>query len=237
MRTGQHPFDEYVRRRRDAIRLAQASLLFAKDRYPDLAVEAYLWRLDGFARRVARIGAIRPLEQIAALRTVLVEEEALGGNVDDYYDPRNSYLNQVLDRRTGLPISLSVIWLDVARTLGWPFEGVGAPGHFLISCASDGERIVLDPFRGGALLTRFDLEELIKCTLGSEHALSWDHYAPAAPVTILKRMLNNLRLAYVNRCNWRRALRVVQRMLAIEPDNPELIEQNGRLHALLVRMN
>jgi regulator of sirC expression with transglutaminase-like and TPR domain len=232
-----HPFDAYVLRPVATWRIAEAALLFAHDRYPFLSPAHYLHRIDEFTGRVDRLGAATPLERIAALRTVLVAEEELVGDAITYDDPRNSYLNEVLDRRCGLPISLSVIWLDVARALGWRFAGVGLPGHFLIGCKAEDRCVLLDPFQGGRLVELGECERLVQNVLGPQAVLAPEHVAPIDGPAILTRMLNNLRAAYATRHDWSAYEQVLMRLMALHPADTDLVEDLNCLRGRLGRRN
>ena len=230
-----HAFDLVVQHAEGAIRLAHAALLFARDRYSHLDVSPYLTRMDALARRVEDRGARSREEQVEALRTVLVHEEGLRGNITEFYDPRNSYLNEVLDRRLGIPISLSAIWLDVCHTLEWPFVGIGLPGHFIIGSPADD--LWVDPFGGGRLVDRADCELLVAGATGLEGDLEDAQYVSVTRKEILIRMLNNLRIIYLGEETWRDACRVIRRMRAIDPDSRPLRDQLRRVVLRVVRWN
>ena len=143
-------FAAAVSRSDGQIDLARAALIIAKSEYPTLDVEANLDRLEALARRARTSRAIGdPLGQLHRLRECLFEEEGFSGNSEDYADPRNSYLNDVLDRRLGIPITLSLVLIEVGRRLGLEMEGIGLPGHFITGARVDGEQVLLDPFNRG----------------------------------------------------------------------------------------
>src|ERR671925_295824 len=141
------------------IDLAHACLMIAQDAYPDLAVERYLGDIERMALRLrARMPQSYGAEaRVAALNEYLYEDLGYRGNTEAYYDPRNSYLNEVMDRRTGIPISLSVLYMAVGRRVGLPLEGVSFPRHFLVRLRMRGGVLVLDPFANGAPLSEADL--------------------------------------------------------------------------------
>jgi regulator of sirC expression with transglutaminase-like and TPR domain len=215
-------------------RLDRAALSIAALEYPDLDVAACEAALDALAARVA--GSHLPqttLAQVQSLRRVLGDEEGFRGNAEQYSDPENSFLNRVLDRKLGLPITLSVVYLEVARRAGIPLFGVSFPGHFLVACELDeGRKLVVDPYNGGQLLTEAGCEDLLKKVAPQVK------FAPkmlaAAPVkTVTYRMLNNLKRVYLDRGDGERALRVVDLMLALVPDHPgELRARAAILSAL-----
>ncbi len=220
----EHPFDLLVQKPDGDIRIAEAALLFAADHSPGLDPKSWLERLDGLARRVERIEVVSPADQVAALRTVLVEEEGFSANITDYYDPRNSLLDQVIERRVGIPISLSVIWLDIARQLRWPFVGVGLPGHFVIKRKTPTGDLLIDPFGGGQVLSRAGCERLVSQLLGKPVQLDDSAFEAVAAKATLMRMLNNLRTVLSQQEAWSSTACVLARMLALEPDS-ELIRR------------
>lgn len=232
-----HPFDRLVQRNHDEMRLGEAALLLALDRYRDLKVGRWLGRLDGLARRVDQLNARTPTDQLEALRTVLVDEEGLTGNIDTYDDPRNSYLNEVLTRGLGIPISLSVVWLDVCGQLGWPFTGVGLPGHYIIKSTAQGNELLIDVFRGGRGLDRADCERIVSGIYRRPVTLTSEHFAASPTRVTLSRLLNNLRLIYVERQAWYQAACVISRMLALDPDDYGLQQELNRVAGHLAQLN
>jgi regulator of sirC expression with transglutaminase-like and TPR domain len=146
------PFAQALARDDEGIDLARACLMIAQDAYPGLEVESYLGQIDGMALRLrARLPAAGGVEEaVVALNDFLFDRLGYWGNADDYYDPRNSYLNEVIDRKTGIPITLSILYMELGRRIGLPLEGVSFPGHFLVRLRLRGGILVLDPFAGGA---------------------------------------------------------------------------------------
>ncbi len=200
------------------IRLAKAALLFSLDEYPDLDVARYLARLTRLAREVGAEHTHGPRDQWQAMRTVIVERHGYTGNDADYKNPANSYLNRVIDTRRGIPISLSVIWLDVAATLDWPLTGVGLPGHFMLRHPGMDEDVYVDPFHGGALRSREECAEMVRLILGTSAPVSDEMFQPVDGRQTLRRMLGNLYAYYVNLNDWRRSADVLSRMVAVVPD-------------------
>lgn len=238
MTPNQHPFDAYVQSGDKPIRLARAALLFALDRHPALDVDCYLARLDQYRERIARLNPKTTLEQIAAIRTVLVQQEGFRGDAVGFRDPANSYLNEVIDRKRGLPITLSAIWLDVADRLGWPIRGINFPGHFLVGVAADGaETIIVDPFGGGRLLSAEDCRALLAGALGVTAVVGDEHFRPAGTRDILARMLNNLRIGYLEDLQYAAALAVLLRMKAIQPDETWLDDEIHGVRRLRAQLN
>lgn len=165
--------------------LAEAALEFARFAYPDLDVQAYLERLAAMAGLVAGSTHLD-------LRRVVAIREGLGGNIDDYYDPRNSFLNEVMDRRKGIPISLAVVWMEVGRRAGINVQGVGLPGHFLIYVGGQ----LVDPFGGGEAIGADEAAALFAENFGGAPRLNPEWLEPVTPESILERMLGNLTEAY-----------------------------------------
>jgi regulator of sirC expression with transglutaminase-like and TPR domain len=211
-------FSQLVSRPDGRIDLARAALSIARWAYPGLDVDAYLDRLDGLARAVD--GTRRSpdaLGRLHRLREYLFVEQGFAGNRDDYYDPRNSFLNDVLDRRQGIPITLSLVLMEVGKRLGLAIEGIGLPGHFISGARLDDSQILLDPFNGGALLTPEDCEGLVGSVLGREVTLSPEHYAPVSGRQLLTRILANLKGAYWRREEWGRVVGAIDRLLVLDP--------------------
>jgi regulator of sirC expression with transglutaminase-like and TPR domain len=198
--------------------LARAALTIAQWEYPALEVEAYLERLDGLARGVD--GSRRstdPLGRLHRLREYLFVEQGFAGNHEDYYDPRNSFLNDVLDRRQGIPLTLSLVLIEVGKRLGLAVEGIGLPGHFIAGARLDDSQIFLDPFNGGALLTPESCEKLVGRVLGRKVTLTEEHYAPVSGRQLLGRMLANLKGVYWQRQAWDKVVGVIDRLLVLDP--------------------
>src|SRR5262245_48603885 len=155
-----------------AIDLGHASLLIAREEYPDLDVGRYLTRLDDMAAQIRErmSGREGVTSQIAHLNRLLFEEMGFRGNLEEYEDPRNSFLNDVLDRRVGIPISLSTIYLEIGRRIGCPLAGVSFPGHFLVrTLMRDGlQDVLIDPFNRGRILTEADCRDLLLQKYGGQ---------------------------------------------------------------------
>lgn len=217
------------------IDLARATLWLAAEEYRDLDPQVYLGRLESLAERVRGAWQRRPgtLAAHDALRSVLVEEENYGGNTDNYFDPRNSFLNEVINRRVGIPISLSVLWIEVARRAGIAIEGVNLPGHFVVRLLDRHGATLVDPFCNGMLLSAEECEERFRQTQGGDARLSSDDLVAAGPKQILVRMLNNLRLIYLEMEDYGRALSVVDRIALIVGNPPKLRRDRGLLFARL----
>ena len=200
------------------ISLGRAALLIARSEYPGLDVGGYLARLDTLAAkaRSAR-GTGDHLGQLHRLRECLFEEEGFAGNPDDYFDPRNSYLNEVLDRRLGIPITLSLVLIEVGRRLGLVMEGIGLPGHFITGARVGGEHVLLDPFNAGAVLTSEACGDVVARALGRPVELTAAHFVAVSNRQFLTRMLTNLKGGYWRREAWDKVVRVIDRLLVLDP--------------------
>lgn len=217
-----------------AIDLAQAALLIAREEYPDLDVGQYLTRLDQMAetlRSRLRGGEVFT-SQIAHLNRLLFDEIGFRGNLEEYYDPRNSFLNDVLDRRVGIPISLSAIYLEVARRIGCPLAGVSFPGHFLVRYMGREAttEILIDPFNRGAILTEAECRRRIEEMYQGRVAFRSEFLKRARTRQILERMLYNLKAIYEGQRDYHRALKIQQLLVCVHPEGPREIRDRGLIH-------
>ncbi|MBI3827294.1 MAG: tetratricopeptide repeat protein [Candidatus Rokubacteria bacterium] len=218
-------FGELVRE--PEIDLGRGALAIAAIEHPDLIADHEVKRLDELAARSAAAAIGDPLRALHRLREFLFEEEGFRGNRDEYYDPRNSCLNDVLDRRLGIPITLSVLTIEVGRRLGLAMEGIGLPGHFIVSVRVGEEAVLLDPFDAGSVVTHERAGDLVARALLRRVSLTAEHFAPVARRHILLRMLANLRSIYWQREDWQKALAVAERMVLVEPEAPALVRDRG----------
>ena len=213
-------FQMVTARQDDEIDLATAALLIAAVEYPDLDIDQQLSLLDSLAEGAAyRIGQDRdPFHCVNNLSEYLFDEVGFQGNQGEYYDPRNSYLNEVLQRRTGLPITLCLVCLEVGKRLDIPLVGVGLPGHFVLSHRSQTD-LIIDPFRRGILLSEEECAQILKNVLGAN--VDWDprYLTPASNREFIARILRNLKGIYLNRRDHEEALDVVDITLALRPDD------------------
>jgi regulator of sirC expression with transglutaminase-like and TPR domain len=198
----------------------RAGLLFAREcAYPDLRPSDYLLQIEDLAGSAACAIAAHPagLTRGLALAEYLFEATGFRGNSDDYSDPRNSYLNQVLDRRLGIPISLSVLFLELCRRLKVKADGVALPGHFIVAVEGEDGPVYLDPFHGGRVLSQADCVELVRASAGIQGVFDMGWLTAAAPRLIVQRMLGNLRGFYVSVEDWPLAIKVVHHMQSMQP--------------------
>ncbi len=221
------------------IDLGRAALAIAQDEYTALAVETYLGRLDQLASivRDRSAGEYTPYRIIAAMNHVLFTQERYEGNRDDYYDPRNSFLNDVIDSRKGIPITLSVLYMEVARRAGLKLHGVGFPGQFLVKYAGNEEEIVeeivIDPFDGGEVRTFAELQQMLDGLYGGRVAFQPEFLSPVSNRHIIQRMLNNLKTIYLKQKNFLKALAVAERLVILDPASAQEIRDRGLLYLKL----
>ena len=211
------PFALEVERPDDAIDLGRAALLIARIEYPDLEPAAHLERLDRLAAEApasSRTGEGRA--RLEHLCRYLFADLGFAGNREDYYDPRNSLLNDVIDRRLGIPITLSLVLMEVGRRVGLAIEGVGLPGHFVVRLASE-ENVLVDPFDAGAPLTPEACAALVERAVGQPVPLTDAAFAAVSKRQLLARMLMNLKGIYWRRKDWSRAAGVGDRLLVLDP--------------------
>ena len=218
--------------------LAHAALLIARIEYPGLDPAPYLARLDalgeGARKRIQRwvdeTGDYSPAARLAGLNAYLFEEQGFVGNRAQYEDPRNSYLNEVLDRRTGIPITLSLVYMEVARRAGMPMEGVNFPGHFLVRFANGAPGgAILDPFHRGAVLSKHDCRRMLEHHGGADVAFDVDIMGTATPTQIVVRMLLNLKRIYVHMRSFPQARDVTELLLAVSPSALSELRDRGLL--------
>ena len=215
------------------IDLAHACLMIAQDAYPGLQVERYLGDIERLALRLRSRTpqTASPEERVAALNEFLFGEVGLRGNTEAYYDPRNSFLNDVLERRLGIPITLSVLYMAVGRKLGLQVEGIGFPGHFLVR-VRDPERgsTLVDAFAQGRMVTEEDLARILSRVSGREAPVPPSYLAPSSTRDVLSRMLGNLRGIYAGRGDAMKTLEVMEWLVLTRPENVELRRDRGLLY-------
>ena len=231
------PFAQALARDDAGIDLARTCLMIAQDAYPRLDVDAYLGQIEGMALRLrARLPAAGGAEgAVVALNDFLFDRLGYWGNADDYYDPRNSYLNEVIDRKTGIPITLSILYMELGRRIGLPLEGVSFPGHFLVRLRLRGGILVLDPFAGGAPQSEAELRERLQRVIPpgatdnvpvAELPLE-QFLQPASKRDILARVLRNLKGIYRETGRYERVLEVLNRILLVTPEASGELRDRG----------
>lgn len=235
-------FAALVSREDGEIELARACLQIAEDAYPGLDVPGYVGEIDRLAARLrARLAPDAAAEdRVIALNEFLFDDLGFRGNLEHYYDPRNSYLNEVLDRRTGIPITLAVLYLEIGGRVGLPLAGVSFPGHFLVRLPMRGGTLVLDPFAGGVPRSGDELRERLKRVIPRAATGEWQDAArrwkdaasgvavaelpleqflePSSKRQILARLLRNLKGVYREQDQPERQLQVLNRMIVVAPE-------------------
>jgi regulator of sirC expression with transglutaminase-like and TPR domain len=236
--TARSRFAHLVNSPEETLDLALGALLVAAEEYPQLSPELYLRRLDELAERTRD----RLSDESAApivlqeLSRVLFVEEGFRGNAESYYDPRNSFLNDVLDRRLGIPATLSIIFLEVGWRLRLPLEGVNFPGHFLIRYNGEAMPLLLDPFQRGEIRFLDQAQELLDRVYGGEVTLRPEYLKPASRKDILVRLLQNLKGIYLNARDDARALAAIERIIMIRPNAFDEVRDRGMLLARVGRV-
>jgi regulator of sirC expression with transglutaminase-like and TPR domain len=217
-------------------------------------VDGYMGEIERFAKRLRTRFAPEAAaeDRVIALNEFLFDDLGFGGNTDDYYDPRNSYLNEVIDRRTGIPITLAVLYMEIGRRIGLPFEGVSFPGHFLVRLPLRGGTLVLDPFSSGIPLSEAELRERLKRVIprvvGAGEPGGWKDAArgvsatdlpldqflePASNRQILARLLRNLKGIYREKDQPERLLEVLNRMIVVAPEAAAELRDRGLVYVRL----
>jgi regulator of sirC expression with transglutaminase-like and TPR domain len=207
-------FADEVKRPDPEIDLARAALLVAKEEYPQISVEQYLGRLDQLAEEVKDRLAdeTAPLLILHELLDLLYQRYHFRGNREAYYDPRNSFLNDVLDRRLGIPLTLAIVLLEVGWRLGLPLQGVNFPHHFLIRFRGDAIDLLIDPFDGGQIRFEDQAQEFLDRVYGGSVRVQDAFLREASRRDMLVRMLMNLRDLYLNGGDNGRASSVAERL-------------------------
>jgi len=217
--------------RSEELDLDRAALEIARIEYPGLEVAPFIGLLDSYAVELSeRAAGADGAEYVAAANRYLFDELGFAGNAENYYDPRNSCLNDVLTARTGIPIALAVVYLEIGRRLEQPVYGIGLPGHFIVQYRSADFAAYIDVFHGGALMSAAECFELARRATGAplEDDPRW--LAPSGKRQIAMRMLNNLRNVYFHRRAFGKALQTLNLILAGDPDGAEEYKQRGLIH-------
>ncbi|MGI8906044.1 MAG: SirB1 family protein [Candidatus Sumerlaeaceae bacterium] len=213
--------------------IGYAALLIAACEYPELDIKAYMRRLDMLSAGVAERmpSGADPLEQVTIINEFLFRQRHFRGNAENYYDPRNSYLNEVIDRRLGIPITMSILYIEIAKRLRLPIRGVGLPGHFVVRYDAPRIDLFVDPFNGGRLLTSDDCHELVLRSLGGHHAVSFGHFIqPIGNRSILIRVLTNLKVIYFHQSDAERVVRALNQIIQLNPQSTDEYKERGLLH-------
>jgi regulator of sirC expression with transglutaminase-like and TPR domain len=203
--------------------VAEISLLLARDEYRDLDVRADLNRLGDLACQarpfLARNAPCDLERRVAGLSQFLFDELRFRGHVQDYYDADNSYLNRVLDRRLGLPITLSIVTMAVAARADLTVHGIGLPGHFVVKAVDGGQEVLFDPFHGGQVLSPCDCEQLVQQVTGRSFAATPNNLQPLPLGLLARRLLTNLKSVYIRQGDFIRAIRTIGRIRQLAPND------------------
>ena len=209
----------------ESVDLVRINLEVARDADPAIDLQACLAAIDAIADRVRlRCPSDASATQvIGQINWALFVEDEYRGNSEDYFDPRNSYLHEVIQRRLGIPISLAILYAAVASRLGLRLDGVNTPLHFLLRVTDEEPALFVDPFHEGNLLDRTGCEQLLSELSGQPIRLSFEHFTPCRLTTVIARMLRNLKRIYLERREFQQVLPVVRRLAALNPH--DLAEQ------------
>jgi regulator of sirC expression with transglutaminase-like and TPR domain len=217
---------------REPIPLARGALLIAQEEYPELEIDKYLDKLAALAREAEMVVNVGndTIEKIQLLSHFLFEQKGFEGNREEYADPRNSFLNDVIDRRRGIPITLSVLYLEIGRQLGLNLYGVGFPTHFLVKAVDERGELIIDPFYDGTILTLEEIRARLTQVYGQPVDVSPAHLKPVGTRHILVRMLRNLKAVYLKNSDSTRALSALDRILLLDPRSLEELMERGALY-------
>lgn len=216
------------------INLAEAALLIAQIEYPDLDADYYLQQLDQFATEISGRLAPNPSVEfiLDTMNEYLFDELGFAGNLTEFSDPKNSFFNDVLERKLGIPISLSLVYMEVGKRLGLDIQGVSFPGHFIVKLQTDEEELVLDPFADGVALDEAELELRLN-HYPKEQRHGWDVeqlLAAASNKEILTRLLRNLKGVYIDEEDFERALVIISFILLVAPDSVSDIRERAYIY-------
>ena len=228
-------FAQVIAAREDDLDLDLAALTIAQAEYPDLDLRAYVLKLDamGYALKERLGGQRSPYAIIGALNAYLFDELGFRGNAEQYFDPRNSFLNDVLDRRLGIPITLCAIYMELGRRIGFPFCGVGLPGHFVVKCPEPYSEIFVDPFNRGAIISADDCAQRVAQVSNGQVQFQEHFLSGVTKKQILARILNNLKGIYLSDQQYTRALVIVQFLLTLSPWALPEIRDRGMIRSYL----
>jgi regulator of sirC expression with transglutaminase-like and TPR domain len=230
-------FDREIYKPDSEIDLGKAALSYAKVEYPDLDIDKYLNILDEISVAVQNKlpSELYPLKIIQSINQYLFTELQFQGNTRNYYNPDNSFLNKVIDRQTGIPITLAVIYLEIAKRIGFPMVGIGMPGHFLIRPDFEDAEIFIDAFNQGEILFKQDCQEILDRVYQQRIPLEAKFFDPIDNRQILARMLTNLKYIYLNEGKFDRAIDYISGILLLFPENPYELRDRGLLYYELNR--
>jgi len=232
--TDKKAFTQLLNQPDNDISLAQAALMIARLEYPELDINDYLSKINNLAAEInKRLPATaNAAEILKQLNHVLFVEKGYGGNSSSYYDPRNSFLNDVIERKLGIPISLSILYIELGHALGLPLSGVSFPGHFLVKLEISDGAIVLDPYYGGISLNEEDIEDRLREYYGArlDKSLAQGVLASSTNKNIILRVMRNLRNLYMQDENWLKALPLADLMVEMDIDQPDALKARAAIY-------
>jgi regulator of sirC expression with transglutaminase-like and TPR domain len=225
-------FYQEVRQPEEQINLEKSALYVAQEEYPELDVDEYLNALDTMAEEVQERlpNESYPLRILQTINQYLYKDLGFKGNSENYYDPRNSFLNEVIDRRTGIPITLSLLYLAIAKRLDFPMIGIGMPGHFLIRPIANEMEVFVDPFHNGEILFPQDCQERLSQLYRQPVEMRPEFLESVTPRQFLARMLTNLKVIYLNQNEIEKCLSTIERILILFPDAPFELRDRGVIY-------
>ncbi len=227
-----HLFYQEIHQPEEKIDLVKAALYIAQEEYLDLEVDKYLKVFERMALEVKeKLPPERyPLRIVQTINQYLFDQLGFRGNTENYYDPRNSFLNYVIEKRTGIPITLSLVYLEVARRIDFPMVGIGMPGHFMIRPDFEDAGIFVDAFNQGEVMFLQDCQEKLSQLYGQPVQLQPEFLSPVSPRHFLARMLNNLKMIYLQQIEAKKCLAAIERILLLFPDSTEQLRDRGLLY-------
>ena len=225
-------FCDMVRRSDEDISLAKAALYIAGEEYPDLELSKYLETLDILSEEAAHyIGTTDdPRSGLQRLSEYLFVRQGFHGDQDNYYDPENSYLNRVLERKTGIPITLSIVYMEVGRRLGLILNGIGLPGHFILRHGPPEWDLYVDPFNEGRVLSKADCELIVYDMFGGKAQFREEFLLPCTKKQILVRMLTNVKHVAHHQGDYQRAIAALDRIEITEPGLGRNLKERASLN-------
>jgi regulator of sirC expression with transglutaminase-like and TPR domain len=225
-------FAALVEKPEDEINLVEAALLIARTAFPDLSVSHCSELLDRWAERLRKGLGDSPSagDILIHLNRILFDEEGFRGDQQNYYDPQNSFLNRVLERKLGIPITLSLVYSEVGRRAGFPVHGIALPGHFITGLLHTSGTLFIDPFNRGEILTERECQQRIEARYGRQTASDISWKTPAGKKAILMRMLRNLKAIYRHLNQDLQSFEMIQWILAVDADTPAELKERGLLY-------
>lgn len=230
----QSAFEQFLRQPDHQMNLAEGALMVARLEYPEMDIDTYMLKIRRLADDVRDTLPDNPnaAETLTQLNNVLFHDKGFEGNSEHYYDPKNSFLNDVLERRLGIPVSLSILYMELGKELGLPLAGISFPGHFLVKLEIDDGAIILDPYYGGISLSEEDLDERLQEFYGDKlkKSHSYGLLATSSNKDIITRLLRNLRNLYMDEEKFEKALSMANYMVNLDDDKADAIKARGSIY-------